>query len=132
MDISAEDRQLVSEVESVMAEDVHGARSALCVFGSLLRSEENAYRAEIYRRILNTYVARRKLGEKISMRELRARMDLNRTKIINQVNKVHGELNILWAACPEGDTGLRKLVEQLYECLGDVEDYYWNKIDNPP
>jgi len=78
MDISTEDQQLINEVESVMAEDVHGARSALCVFGALIRYKKD--RAEIYRKIFRIYVARRKLGEKINMRELRTRMDLDNTQ----------------------------------------------------
>jgi len=69
-ELSAEDHWLIAEVEEIMAEDVHGARSLICLFSSALNLgwEDKAI---LYRKQLRAYVARRKMGDKVTMDEVR-------------------------------------------------------------
>jgi hypothetical protein len=67
--ISAEDWELVREVEGVMGEDSHGALNLLCIFGAQIRRDGTD--VDLIRKQLRAYVARRKMGERITMREIR-------------------------------------------------------------
>lgn len=68
-DLSAEDQQLIADVEEVMAGDVHGARTKMCHFGIALRRDSDE-KADLYRRQLRAYVARRKAGENITIKDI--------------------------------------------------------------
>ena len=69
MNLNAEDQQLVNDVETVMAEDIHGARGKIYLLnGALMYGWEK--KADLYRRQLRAYVARRKMGEKITMNDI--------------------------------------------------------------
>ena len=71
--ISAEDQHLMAEVEKLMAGDVHGARSKMCHLGGLyyaIDSQKNSEKMDLIRRQMRAYVARRKMGESVTMNDI--------------------------------------------------------------
>lgn len=53
---------------------------------------------------------------------------MTENKIIKQINKIHEELNVLFNLC-SNDCEFVNLIKQIYEALGDVEDYYWDMLE---